>query len=196
MDYVGQVYRAEDGLDVRRVVIRSLLEDEHLRVVIHGEGFLGKLVVDSQRAEVRERFEDSDQTKAQVPRERARPGHVVTPDDILIRRAANQLTIVGCGQRVTLRDAGDACPLAVGGDKDVIGLVERGLEARQLIGVVVPVDLKVQVAVVDASVGVVSVQAEGQAHVPFGLVGRRGSAQGQRAAGRCQVQEVGLTFRY
>src|SRR3989304_756899 len=69
----------------------------------------------------------------------------------------------------------------VGGNEDVIDLVEGGGEACEFLGVVVPVDLQVQIAAVDPAEGIVAVHAEGQAVVVVRFVGYGRAINEERA---------------
>ena len=190
IDHRLQVHGPQDAAYARRVVVRCLAEDQHLRMVVDGEGFLRELVVDlpvqhAGNIERRERLEHRLELVSKLPLEHAGPGHVVAPDHVLILRAADEGAIVGGGQGVTLGDARDRGPLAVGGHEDVVAAPERVGEACELLQVVVPIELQVEVALVQSAVGIVALgpKAQRQPVIPVRFVDRRCAAQLQRAAG-------------
>ncbi len=169
MHRAGQVHRPEDGLHLGGIVVRTLLEDQHLGVIVEGEGLLRRLVVDGDRAQRGIGGEDRHQVIAQAAPVHAWLGHAVTADDVLARGAADQLAVVLRRQRITLGQAGDLSVLVVGGDEDVIALVERIDQAHKFVGVVVPIDLQVQVAAIQAAEGII-LHAEGQGEIVVGFV--------------------------
>ncbi len=146
-------------------------------MVVKGKGFFGRLVVDDQGTDGRIGFESGNQVKAQAAVEHARLSHPVAPDDVLIRRAADQLAVVLGGQRISFGQAGDLGILVVGGDEDVISLVEHTLEAGQFIGVIIPIDLQVQVAAIDAAKWVIGGGAERQGVIVIRFIGNCGTDQ-------------------
>ena len=160
-------------MDDGRGVTGILLEDQYFRMIVKGKGFFGGLVVDHQGTDGRIGFESGNQVKAQVTVEHARFCHTVAPDDILIRRAADQLAVVLGGQRIAFGQAGDLGILVVGGDEDVIGLVQHALEAGQFIGVIIPVDLQVQVTAIDAAKGIIGCGAKRQGIIVISFIGDR-----------------------
>ncbi len=94
----------------------------------------------------------------------------IAPGDVLIRWAPDQLSVILAGQRVALGDARDLRILVVGGNEYVIGLVQYALEAGQFIGVIIPVNLQVQVAAIDPAKRVIGTDPERQAPVVIGFV--------------------------
>ena len=190
--HVVEVHRPQNVPHPLGIVCRRFFEHEDLGVVVHREGFFGRLVVDGERPDLRVGGEDPHQVEAQIPLERADLCHVVAPFDALLRRAAEQLAVVLAGKRVTLRHAGDAAPLAAGGNQHVIRLVEGGDEAFVFFGVVVPVHLEIEPAPVDAAVGVVAVDAQGQPVIPGGFIGCRRALKRQRARSIIQAELQGV----
>ena len=130
LDNIAQIHGSQCGLNLGRVVIGILLEYKHLGMVVKRERLLGILVVNHQRADGRIIFKGGHQIKPEVALEHTRFSHPVTPDDILVGRAAEQLAVIGARQRVALRDAGGLHILMGGGNKDVIGLAEVAFVAR------------------------------------------------------------------
>ncbi len=85
MDHVRSIDRAQPRDDLLLGVIRSLLEDQHLRMVINREGLFGKLVVDLQAAQVRVGLENRFQIKPKLSLEHARFRDAVAPQDVFSR---------------------------------------------------------------------------------------------------------------
>ena len=191
-DSLRQVHCAQRSGDFSRFIFGRLLEDQHLRMVVEGEGLLRRAVIDGQRPKRGIGGEGLHQFESQPPLEHARLGDAVTPKNISVGRTTDQLAVVDRRQRVTLGDAWDLRVLVIGGDENVIRLVEDILKVRQFIGVVVPVDLQVEVAVHPAE-GVVAVKAEGQGPVVVRFVGDGRARQGHRARG-LDAQEISLAF--
>ena len=182
MDDVGQIHGAQQLLHASDAEIGLLLEDQHLRMVVDGEGLLRELVVclPSEYArdiDRRKGFKHRHQLVAQLPFEHPGLCHVVAPDDVLVRRATDQISIVCGRQRIAFRHPCHGGPLAVGRHEDVVALAERLHEPLQLLGVVVPVDLQIEVALIQSAVGVVAFGAQRQAVIPVRFVDRRGADQ-------------------
>src|SRR3990172_4984876 len=98
-------------------------------MVIESEGLLGRLIVDDDRAKRWIGLKDCNKIESQPAIEISWPGDVVAPDDILLRRAADQLAVIQGGERITFRQARDLRILVVGGDEDVIRVVEHPHQA-------------------------------------------------------------------
>ena len=114
----------QDSLCFKRVITGPLLENHHLRVIVHREGLIGKLVVQTDRANGRRRLEDFYQVKAQLALEHAGLGYLVTIHNIPGGWTAQQRPVVNGGHREAFRQARQCAPLAVGRHDDVIGLVD------------------------------------------------------------------------
>ena len=95
------------------------------------------MIVDDQRAKRGITFENLGQFKSEIALELTGLGHAVTPDNILVRGTADEFAVIQSRQRITFREARDLRVLMVGGDDNVIRQVERIVEARQFIGVIV-----------------------------------------------------------
>ena len=85
------------------------------------------------------------------------------------------------GQRIAFRQARDLGILVIGGDKDVIGLVEDVDIPVELDLVIRPVHLQDQVAAIEAAKGIVIIDAEGERIIVIGLVGHGRSGNGEHA---------------
>ena len=140
-------------------------------MIIKRERLFAVLVVDHQRAQRRVGFKGGNQVKPQTTLEHARFGHPVTRDDILVRRTTEQLAVKGARQRVALRDAGGLHILVGGGNKDGIRLIKITLVTRQFVGVILPVNLQVQVAAIDAVEAIVCVYPKRQVPVDIRFIG-------------------------
>jgi len=75
---------------------------------------------------------------------------------------AEQLAVIGSRQGIPLGQAGGLHILVGSGDKNVIGLTEVTLIARQFVGVIIPIDLQVKIAAVDPIESIVPIQTEWQ----------------------------------
>ena len=172
---VVNIGRFQDLAGVLGIVIRGFAEDQHLGMVIDGEGFLGELGIDVQRPNLGVRLEDRHQLEAQVALEHARLRHPVAPFDAAGLRAAQQVAVVQLGHREALGQARQRAPLAVGADGDVIGLVVDAQETLQLLAIVIPIHVEVQLARVDAAEAVIPAHPHRQAVIPIPLVGQPGA---------------------
>ena len=161
-------------------------------MIVDGECFFGKLSVNFQRPNAWVGGDHFDQLEPQPAFERALFSHVIAPDDVLALRAAEQLAVVQRSERVAFGHAGGRTPLAVGGDKDIVGLIQVGQEALVFLWAVIPVHLKVEIVAVDPAVRIIAACAERQAHVPGGFVGRRAAAHCHRATFGDEAQIIGL----
>ena len=123
MDRFCEIHAAEACIYFGAIEILALLEDQHLGMIVKSEGFLGILIVDNEGTQRGICFEDCYKIESEPALKLARFCHIITPDDILPFRAANQLAIIQRGQRITLGQARDLPILVVGGDEDVIRLV-------------------------------------------------------------------------
>src|SRR5215211_4290763 len=93
-------------------------------MIVEGEGFLSRLVVNHNRSQCWIRLKDSNKVVPQPPFELAGLGNAVTPDDLLIVWATDQLAIIQRSQWIAFRQTRDLSILMIGRDQDVIGLVE------------------------------------------------------------------------
>ncbi len=67
-------------------------------MIVDRERFLRELVVDLKRPDRRVGIKSRHQFKPKVALEHARLGDAVTPEDILIRRAAKKVAVIKGGQ--------------------------------------------------------------------------------------------------
>ncbi len=172
----------------------GLLEDQYFGVVVKGEGFFSRLVINDQAAKCGVGFKNPYQRKTQpafiLPHLRC----LIAFDNICPQRAAEQFTVIISGERVALWNARDLRILMIGGDDDVICCVENLKKAVQFFGVVVPINLQGQVAAINSAKGIVAVYAEGQTPVVVGFVGKRRAAHHQAAAEGFNLQIINLPF--
>ena len=159
-------------------------------MVIKCERLFGILVVNNQRANSRIIFEGGHQVKPKVALKHPRLSHPVTPDDILVSRAAKQLAIIGTRERVALRYTGGLHILVGSRNKYVIGLAEVALITRQFIGVIIPVHLQVEVATVDAIESIVAIQAERQIPINVRFIGNGRADESQCRPGCIKSQVI------
>src|SRR5215212_4293704 len=78
----------------------------------------------------------------------------------------------------------------IGGDKNVIGLVERGHKPIKFFLVIVPIDLKVEVAAIHAAECIVAVHTEGKTKVVICLIGDGGTLKCKYARVELKVQVI------
>ncbi len=115
---------------------------------------------------------------------------MVTTDDIFANRATDEFAIIQRGQRIAFGQARDLRVLMIRGNENVIGLIERGGEAREFIGVVIPVDLQVQVAAVKSAERIVAIHAEGKRIIVVRFVDDGGAGDGEDALIDLQAQII------
>ncbi len=149
-------------------------------MVVDREGLLGVLRVQRNRAEGWHALAHVDQLIPQITLKHANLSIGIAVEHLHIRRAAHQVTVIGRGQRVALRNAHGGAPLAVGGQDQIFGLVQHRDEAVQLVRVVVPVHLEVQVAVVYVGERPQPVDRVGQRIIPGSLQRQPGGVHGNR----------------
>ena len=150
-------------------------------MIVKSERFLCSLVIDDNGTECGVRFKDGHKIEAKPPLECSRFGNTVTPADLFVGRAADQFTVIIRCKRITLRDARDLRVLVIGWDEDVIRLLECIDKTEQLIGIVIPIDLQVQVTAIDAAERIITIHAEGQRVIVIRLVGDSRTINGKQA---------------
>src|SRR5688500_2843852 len=141
MNDLRQIYAAENRLNFCNVEVLILLEDHYFWMIVEGERLLGGLIVDHNRPKRWIRFEHRGEIVSELPLEGARLGDAVTPDDLLIFRTAKQFTIIQCREWIAFRQTRDLSVLVIGGNEEVICIVEDRHKAVQLIKVIGPIYL-------------------------------------------------------
>src|SRR5690606_7255316 len=99
----GEIYGTESRVHQGNIEVITLLKDQHLGMIIEGERFFGGLVIDDDGAKPGVGFTHRDEIKPEPAFELPGLRHAVTPDDLLLRRAADQFAIVQRREWIALR---------------------------------------------------------------------------------------------
>src|SRR5688572_15000469 len=139
-------------------------------MIIKSKSLLCGLIIDHDRPQRWVCFKNCDKIESEPTFELIWLCDSIAPDDILAFWAANQLAIIKRCERIPFRQSSDLRVLMVGGDENVIRLVERRHKAVELFLIIVPIDLQVEVTAIDAAERVIAVHSEGEAVVVICLI--------------------------
>ena len=110
-------------------------------MIVESESFFCTLIIDDDIPKSGIRLKDRRQFKTEFAFIHARLCKPITLDNFLSRWTTDQLTIIQGRERITFRYAGDLPVLVVGGDDDVICLVQDIQITVELVDVIYPIDL-------------------------------------------------------
>src|SRR6266487_4731428 len=128
-------------------------------MIVKSESLFCGLIVDNNWTELRIRLKHCNEIVSKPTLELAWFGNTVTPNDVFVLGTTDQFSIIQSSQWIALWHACDLSILMIGGDEDVICIVEGGQKTVELVNVIIPVNLQVQVATINTAKRVIAIDA-------------------------------------